>query len=322
MTAGVIGLGLMGHSIIACLLAAGHPVIALTRKLARHRGTRSRIFALLREMQREGLLSADPARLMARLTLSEDVGELSACAIIIESIVEDLAVKRDIYRSVEAVVPRRTIIGSNTSAIPVSILQRDAVHPGRFVGIHWDEPAHITRFMEIVAGKLTSKKCTQQVMALAGHWGKEPSLVRRDVRGFITNRVSYAMFREACSLVDSGIATVEDVDRSLRNDVGWWIPFAGPFRYMDLMGVEGYYKVMKELLPELNTNPGIPPVMRRVVESGGRGISNRRGFYKYTHSQAKRWEKLFVKFNYDVRRLALQYPVDIGDRSVRRSRRA
>jgi 3-hydroxybutyryl-CoA dehydrogenase len=322
VTAGVIGLGLMGRSIIACLLAAGHPVVALTRKLARHRGTRRRIFTLLREMQREHLLDGDPARLLTRLTLSEDVGSISRCAIVIESIIEDLAVKRGTYRAVEAVVPRRTIIGSNTSAIPVSILQRDAVHPDRFVGIHWDEPAHITRFMEIIAGERTSKKSTQQVMALAGHWGKEPSLVRRDVRGFITNRVSYAMFREACSLVDSGVATVEDVDRSLRNDVGWWIPFAGPFRYMDLMGVEGYYKVMKDLLPELNASPRIPPLMRTVVESGGRGISSLRGFYKYTPSQAKRWQKLFVKFNYDVRRLALQYPVDIGDRPGRRSRRA
>jgi 3-hydroxybutyryl-CoA dehydrogenase len=318
----VIGLGLMGHSIIACLLSAGHSVVALTRKLARHRGTRNRISTLLREMQREGVLDADPQLLLSRLTLAEDVGALSRCAIVIESIIEDLGVKRDTYRAVEAVVPRLTIIGSNTSAIPVSVLQRDAMYPERFVGIHWDEPAHVTRFMEIIAGERTSKKCTRQVMTLAQHWGKEPSLVRRDIRGFITNRVSYAMFREACSLVDSGIATVEDVDRSLRNDVGWWMPFAGPFRYMDLMGVEGYYKVMKDLLPELNRSPRIPPLMRKVVESGGRGISSRRGFYKYTPSQANRWQKLFVKFNYDVRRLAMQYPVDIGDRAVRRPRSA
>lgn len=320
--AGVIGLGLMGHSIIACLLAAGHPVVALTRKLSLHRGTRRRVSALLCEMQREGLLDADPALLITRLTLSEDVGALSVCAIVIESIIENLAAKQDTYRAVEKVVARRTIIGSNTSAIPVSTLQRDAMHPDRFVGIHWDEPAHITRFMEIIAGERTSKKSAQQVMALAKYWGKEPSLVRRDVRGFITNRVSYAMFREACSLVDSGVATVEDVDRSLRNDVGWWIPFAGPFRYMDLMGVEGYYKVMKDLLPELSASPRIPPLMRKVVESGGRGISSGRGFYKYTPSQAKRWEKLFMKFNYDMRRLAMRYPVDIGDHGVGRSRGA
>ena len=307
----------MGHSIIACLLSAGHRVIGVTRSLARHRGTRGRIFSLLREMKREGLLKGDPARLILNLKLSDDMADLSHCGIVIESIIEDVETKKDTYRSVEAVVPRETIIGSNTSAIPVSVLQKGAMYPERFVGIHWDEPAHITRFMEVIAGEKTTRNCARKVMALAAGWGKEPSLVRRDVRGFITNRVSYAMFREACYLVDSGIATVEDVDRSLRNDVGWWIPFAGPFRYMDLMGVQGYYKVMKDLLPELSASPQIPPVMRKVAESGGRGISNRKGFYKYTPAQAKNWERLFVKFNYDVRRLALKYPADIGNRGAK-----
>jgi 3-hydroxybutyryl-CoA dehydrogenase len=164
--------------------------------------------------------------------------------------------------------------------------------------------------MEIIAGERTSKACAKRVMALAEGWGKEPSLVRRDVRGFITNRISYAMFREACHLVDSGIATVEDVDRSLRNDVGWWIPFAGPFRYMDLMGPQSYYRVMKDLLPELSTAPEIPAIMRKVVEGGGKGVGNGRGFYRYTEAEAKQWSKLFLRFNYDVRKLAMKYPAD------------
>jgi 3-hydroxybutyryl-CoA dehydrogenase len=162
--------------------------------------------------------------------------------------------------------------------------------------------------MEIIAGEKTSPAVAKRVIALAERWGKEPSLLRRDVRGFITNRISYAMFREACHLVDSGIASFEDVDRSLRNDVGWWIPFAGPFRYMDLMGVEAYYRVMKDLLPELSTSPAVPQTMRRVIESGGRGIANGRGFYRYTPEEAERWKKLFLKFNYEIRRLALRYP--------------
>jgi 3-hydroxybutyryl-CoA dehydrogenase len=186
------------------------------------------------------------------------------------------------------------------------------------VGIHWDEPAHVTRFMEIIAGEKTAKCVADRLMTLAVQWGKEPSLLRRDVRGFITNRISYAMFREACFLVDSGIATCEDVDRSLRNDVGWWMPFAGPFRYMDLMGVEAYYRVMKDLLPELSTSPEVPAVMRRVVESGGRGISNSKGFYSYTPEEAARWEKLFLKFNYEIRQLATKYPNDAGARKKKR----
>jgi len=316
--AGVIGLGLMGHSIIACLLSAGHPVAGVTRSLAKHKGTRRHVLDLLRQMRREGLLRRDPAALIRRLTLSEDYGDLARCGIVIESIIEDIETKKEAYRAVEAAVPKDTIIGSNTSSIPLSLLQAEAAHPERFVGIHWDEPAHVTRFMEIIAGEKTRPEYAQKVKALAALWGKEPSLLRRDVRGFITNRISYAMFREACHLVDSGIATVEDVDRSLRNDVGWWIPFAGPFRYMDLMGVEAYYRVMKDLLPELSTSPDIPPLMRSVVETGGRGISNGRGFYQYSPAQSKRWEKLFLKFNYEIRRLAMKYPEDIGNRTAAR----
>jgi 3-hydroxybutyryl-CoA dehydrogenase len=115
------------------------------------------------------------------------------------------------------------------------------------------------------------------------------------------------MFREACHLVDSGVCTVEDVDRSLRNDVGWWIPFAGPFRYMDLMGVEGYLRVMRDLLPDLASSPEVPKLMRDVVESGGRGISNGRGFYQYTPEEAKAWEEKFIEFNYKIRRLTAEY---------------
>lgn len=305
--AAVIGMGLMGHSIAACLLAAGHPVTGVTRSAAQHRGTPARIRRLLREMAREGMLRRDPAKLMSNFTLTEDYSRLAGCRIVLESIVEDIETKKAIYRAIEDVVPRAAIIGSNTSSIPLTLLQEGARHPDRFVGVHWDEPAHITCFMEIIMGRATEERFARQTLALAALWGKEPSLLRRDVRGFITNRISYAMFREACHLVDSGVCTFEDVDRSLRNDVGWWMPFAGPFRYMDLMGVEAYYRVMKDLLPELSTDPGIPPAIANVVESGGRGIANGRGFYRYTKAEAEHWEREFLKFNYEIRKLTGKY---------------
>lgn len=310
IAAGVIGLGLMGHSIIACLLAAGHEVIGVTRDLKKHRGTRGHVRRLLQQMQREGLTRLDPAQLAAKLALSDDFSDLSGCGLVIESVIEDVAVKLETYRAVEGAVPAKTIIATNTSSIPVTLLQREALHPERFIGIHWDEPAHVTRFLEVIAGGKTAPAVAKRVMALAARWGKEPSLLRRDVRGFITNRISYAMFREACHLVDTGVASFEDVDRSLRNDVGWWMPFAGPFRYMDLMGVEAYHRVMKDLLPELSNSPEVPAAVRRVIESGGRGIANGHGFYRYTAPEAARWKKLFLKFNYDIRRLAMRYPED------------
>lgn len=303
----VVGLGLMGRSIAACLLGAGHRVTGITNDLASKAETLARVREFLGEMQAEGIVRQPAAELMPRFRVSDNYAELSSCRIVFESVTEDAELKRSIFREVEAVVPPATIIATNTSAIPITLLQKDARHPGRFIGIHWDEPAHITRFMEIISGDATEPACVERVKALTPYWNKEASVLKRDIRGFITNRISYAMFREACHLVESGACTVEDVDRSLRNDVGWWIPFAGPFRYMDLMGVEAYYRVMRDLLPDLSTSPDIPPLMREVVESGGRGISNGRGFYRYTAEEAKRWQEKFADFNCKIRRLTAEY---------------
>jgi 3-hydroxybutyryl-CoA dehydrogenase len=121
------------------------------------------------------------------------------------------------------------------------------------------------------------------------------------------------MLREAFFLVENGYATVADVDRSVRNDMGWWITMAGLFRFMDLTGIPAYKAVMEDLFPGLSNSIEVPQLMNEVVASGARGVSNAKGFYKYTPAQAKRWEELFLKFTYDVRRLALKYTEDIAD---------
>ncbi|HXA07525.1 MAG TPA: 3-hydroxyacyl-CoA dehydrogenase family protein, partial [Bryobacteraceae bacterium] len=144
-------------------------------------------------------------------------------------------------------------------------------------------------------------------IGLANLWKKEPTLVRRDVRGFITNRIMYAMMREAFYLVENGYATVEDVDRSVRNDMGYWITMAGPFRYMDLTGIPAYAAVMRDLLPDLCCSQETPKLMQEVVASGARGTSNAKGFYRYTPAEAKLWEQRFLNFSYEIRTLALKY---------------
>jgi len=303
----VIGLGLMGRSIAACLMAAGHQVTGVTDNLEASAGTPERIRSLLAEMAEEGLLTDPVAAVLQRFQLTVELRDIAGVEIVFESVTEDMNVKRDLLHRVEQVVAPGCILATNTSAIPVSLMQEGAQRPERILGLHWDEPAHVTRFMEIIPGKATAPEYLDRITELALAWGKEPSTLRKEIRGFITNRISYAMFREACHLVDSGVCTVEDVDRSLRNDVGWWIPFAGPFRYMDLMGVEGYERVMRDLLPDLASSPEVPKLMRNVVESGGRGISNGRGFYQYTPEEARAWEEKFIEFNYKIRRLTAEY---------------
>jgi 3-hydroxybutyryl-CoA dehydrogenase len=304
---GVVGMGLMGTSIATCLLAAGHPVVGIDRTAKQLSAAKRKIRPLLREMKREGLLRSDPARVVQRLMLSQDYGSLRDAALVIESTTEDVEVKREVFRKIEAVVSPSAIIGSNTSGIPISLLQKGTRHPGRFLAIHWSEPAHVSRFLEVACGEQTRPAVARRVIELAGNWDKEPALLRRDVRGFISNRCAYALYREAFHIVEQGWATMEDVDRSLRNDIGWWIPFAGPFRYMDLTGGAAYGTVMKDLWPELSCSTQVPERIKRVMAAGGKGIANAKGLYRYTRQEAERWEQQYREFNYDIRRVARKY---------------
>jgi len=273
-------------------------------------------------MKDEGLLKSDPGQIINRLTVSGSYFFLRDCEVIIESVIESVDAKKQVLRKVEEVVSPAAVLGSNTSAIPVTQLQEGALHPERILGIHWAEPAHVTRFMEIICGKYTELDYAERVLALAPRWGKEPSLLRRDVRGFITNRIMYAMLREAFHLVESGYATIADIDRSLRNDLGYWITFAGPFRFMDLTGIPAYEAVMRDLFPDLSCSTEVPVLISNLVKSGARGVSNAKGFYRYTRAQARRWERLFLKFTYEIRALAQRYPEDVGDRPAARGVRA
>ena len=310
----MIGMGLMGTSIAACLLGAGHRLSCVESDPAKLRSAAKRLLRILTNASEKGLIS-EPAALMNRVKISSEFSGLAQAEVVVESTIEDVAIKRQVIGKIEEAVSSKTLIGSNTSAIPVTELQKGARHPERILGLHWAEPANITRFMEIICGESTSQPNAKRAMDLAYSWGKEPSLLRKDIRGFITNRIMYAMLREAFYLVESGFASVAAVDRSLRNDLGYWITFAGPFRFMDLTGIPAYAAVMKDLLPDLNCSTEVPRLMKKVVRSGARGISNAKGFYRYTPAQARHWEELFVEFSHEIRDLAERYPENGGDRT-------
>ena len=297
----------MGSSIATCILAAGHTVTSLVKNMDQAEEARQRILGFLKELEAEGMLQDKPDEVLAKLTITTDVALLKVHEVVIESITESVEEKRSVYRRLETVLSPTAIIGSNTSAIPVTVLQEGLQHPGRVLGIHWAEPAHITRFMEVICGDRTELPFAEKIIMLAESWGKEPSLLRKDIRGFITNRIMYAMLREAFHLVEKGYATVEDVDRSLRNDLGYWITFAGPFRFMDLTGIPAYATVMKDLLPDLDNSTATPAMMEKLVGTGALGVSNAKGFYPYTAESAENWEKNFIEFSYDIRKLAEKY---------------
>ncbi|MGN6247901.1 MAG: 3-hydroxyacyl-CoA dehydrogenase family protein [Ginsengibacter sp.] len=314
----VVGLGLMGCSITACLLMAGHSVVALAPIPSDIETAMPRISEHLERSFKEQITERPAHELLANLTLTEDYKSLKDCKVVIECTLEDVDIKKAVYAKIEAQVPDDTLITSNTSAIPISILQKNAKVASRFLGLHWAEPSHTTRFLEIICGDQTDLKHAEWLYALSHSWGKEPILVRKDIRGFITNRLMYAMFREAFYLVENGYATIEDVDRSCRNNAGYYMTLVGIFRWMDLTGVPAYHNVMKDLFPDLSTGTEVPKLIDDIVKAGGKGIANAHGFYEYTPEEAKLWRDTFEEFSYEIRRLALKYPADVVKKKLAR----
>jgi 3-hydroxybutyryl-CoA dehydrogenase len=317
ITIGVVGLGLMGCSITTCLLMAGHPVVAIAPIEIDLQHAEKRITAHLTKSKKEGLTKKTPAAFFKNLIITMDYGKLANCALVVECTLEDLAIKKSVYGKIEAVINPDALLTTNTSAIPISILQKQTQHPKRFFGLHWTEPSHTTRFLEIICGELSDVAKGEYLYALSERWGKEPTLLRKDIRGFITNRLMYAMYREAFYLVENGYASVEDVDRACRNNTGYWMTLVGVFRWMDLTGVPAYHTVMKDLFPTLCNSTEVPKLIDDIVKSGGKGVANAKGFHPYTTEEAKLWEETYKDFSYEIRKLALKYPADVVKKKLK-----
>ncbi len=314
---GVVGLGLMGCSIATCLLIAGHPVIAVAPISDDLKHAELRIHNHLFKSREQGLVNVAPEFNMNNLTITEDYSLLKNCKLVIECTIENEAIKKSVYSKVEAVIADDALMTSNTSAIPISLLQKLTKRPERFFGLHWAEPSHTTRFLEVICGELSDIEKGEYLYELSHKWGKEPTLVRRDIRGFITNRIMYAMYREAFYLVENGYATVEDVDRACRNNAGYWMTLVGVFRWMDLTGVPAYHNVIKELFPTLCNTTEMPKLIDDIVKAGGKGVANAQGFYSYTPEEARLWDETFTAFSYEIRNLALKYPVDVVKKKLK-----
>ncbi|GAB2781622.1 3-hydroxyacyl-CoA dehydrogenase family protein [Rhabdobacter roseus] len=309
ISVGVVGLGLMGSSIVVALLLAGHRVVAIAPLPEDKNLGPKRINEYLAQCAQSGMLAAAPAKYLAQLTVTDDYAQLADCRLVLECVIEKLDVKKSVFSKIATYLATDAIIGSNTSAIPISTLQQYVPQPERFLGIHWAEPAYLTRFLEITCGQQTTPANAEWVLELAHHWGKEPTLLRKDVRGFITNRLMYAVYREIFHLIENQKATLEDVDKAFRYDAGSWMTLMGIFRRMDYLGLADYAEMLKTAFPQLSTTDQVPALMQRMVDTHARGVQNARGLYPYTEEEARQWEEAFALFNQDIYHLSSKYPV-------------
>lgn len=308
ISVGVVGLGLMGTSIAVSLLIAGHRVIGIAPVPGEKEEAPENIKDQLTLCEKDGLLTKPPESYLLSLIISDNYELLNNCKLVLECVVEDVEIKETVYKNIIPFINADTIIGSNTSAVPISLLQQYVTHPERFIGIHWAEPAFATRFMEIICGSQTSIQTAEWVFDLAHYWGKEPTILKKDIRGFITNRLMYAAYREALHLVENGEATIEDTDKAFRYDAGSWITLMGIFRRMDFLGLNDYWQICNHILPELNNSNEVPELMQHLVDIKATGVRNGKGLYEYTVDEAKDWEEAFASFNRDIYQLASLYP--------------
>jgi 3-hydroxybutyryl-CoA dehydrogenase len=299
----------MGRGIAASLLGAGFRVIAAGRRQQTIEEARVYIEDAIAEIvSYDGKFSQKTASWAQRYSVSNSLADLKPCAFVIESVVEDLAVKRRVFDDLEDIVGADVPIATNTSALPITILQQGRKHPSRFLGMHWAEPAYITRFLEIIRGEQTSDAAIGLAVELGRATDKESCIVKKDIPGFIANRLGYAMYREAANLLELGVGDVETIDRSFRNACGLWATLCGPFRWIDITGGPALYaKAMAGVLPTLSSRPEVPHVFREKEENGERGTINRRGFYTYEEGDAEHWQELLHEHAWEIRRLQERY---------------
>lgn len=300
-TIGLIGLGLMGQGIASCLVRYGFNVVAYSRTAAREQETLAHISGSLRKLADRNLITASETEgWEERFKYVNSLEKMGDCQFVIETVGESLELKREIYKTIESVIEKDVVIATNTSGISISLLQKELQNRERFIGMHWAEPAEITRYLEISPGEGTADYALEAGLHMGERCGKHPTVLKFDIPGLISNRIMYAIMREAIHLVEMGVADIETVDRSFRNDIGWWATLCGPFRWMDLTGLPIYAEVMKGIFPELSNNEKLPELMKEKV-------SSKTKFYDYKGNTEKEWENIWTDFTHDVRELTKKY---------------
>lgn len=310
---GIVGLGLMGSSIVVSLLRVGYKVIALAPLAEELTLGKERIAEQLALCDKMGLLPHPIDSYKTQYQVTTDYSRLNLCEMVVECVIEKEEIKKKVYQYIEEAVAETTIIGTNTSAIPISHLQQFLRVPERFMGIHWAEPAFATRFLEITCGENTQVELAEKVRDETENWEKEPTLLYRDIRGFITNRLMYAVYREGFSLINNGHISMSGLDKCFQHDMGAWITLMGIFRRMDYIGLSDYLKTYKYLFPKLGNLQEVPEQMRKILEQGGRGIHNLTGLYPHTEASAEKLEQDFSLFNEEIYRLSDKYRKKLND---------
>ena len=203
-----------------------------------------------------------------RLTTSLDEA-LAGADLVVESIVEQVEPKREVLAKAEELASPEAFVTTNTSSLPLAAFEGTLSRPERFAGLHFLNPPELVEVVEIVGGERTASETLETLAGWMEELGKAPVIVRRDVPGFLVNRLQYALLREAYALVDSGVCSFADVDRAVTHGLGARWAAIGPFETMDLAGLDVHAAVAANLWPELSNTSEPSETIAKTLESGG-----------------------------------------------------
>ncbi|MGB7035676.1 MAG: 3-hydroxyacyl-CoA dehydrogenase NAD-binding domain-containing protein, partial [Xanthobacteraceae bacterium] len=278
---GVVGGGLMGHGIAYLFAAAGHRV-GIYEPSAEIRSS------LLERLQAiAALLGADPGLLQAIDGHESLAPAVQGTAFVFEAAPEKLPLKQQIFAELEKLVAPDTILASNSSAIPSTEIGRHLIHRERVVGTHFWNPPHLVPLVEVVQNEKTGDDTVRRTMELLRRAGKTPVHVRRDVPGFVGNRLQHAMKREAIALVAAGVCDADTIDVVVREGFGARTAVLGPMEQTDLVGTNLTLDIAEVLYADLDRTAGPHPYLRELVNAGKLGMKTGEGLRKWAPGQAE-----------------------------------
>ncbi len=275
----VIGAGTMGRGIAYLSAVAGYDTVIHDADAAALDAARASVESTLKKQTEKGKVTADAAAAaVERLQVAADLEPAVRQAdLIIEAVPEDPDLKKNIFSQADLFCGEETILASNTSSISISALSGAVERRDRFVGMHFFNPPHAMKLIEIVRGERTSEETVEEVRAVAEAMGKTPIIVR-DSPGFATSRLGLAIGLEAMRMLEEGVATAEDIDRAM--ELGYNHPM-GPLRLTDLVGLDVRLGIAEYLASTLGPRFEPPELLRRMVREGKLGKKSGRGFYQW-----------------------------------------
>jgi 3-hydroxybutyryl-CoA dehydrogenase len=278
-TVGVVGLGTMGAGIAQVCIEAG--VVTVGHELSDELGARARdriAHFLHRKVEKGQLEEGADVAAVARLSLTTELSALAECDLVIEAAFEELAVKQELYRSLEAAVRRDTILATNTSALSVTEIAAVCERPERVVGMHFFNPAPLMPLVEIVRAERTDADVFDAAFAFAERIGKQP-IRCNDTPGFAVNRVLIPLLNDCVRVLDEAGVTPEDLDKAMQHGAGWPM---GPCALVDLVGIDIHVHASEALYEKLREpRMAPPPRLVRMAQAGKLGRKSGEGFYTY-----------------------------------------